>query len=61
MLKDTQSQLNTHRAMATVYLRAADAYKLTGNREMYVIKMSQYEKEMREVVKHQIALARAGA
>jgi hypothetical protein len=47
--------------MANVYLRAADAYNATGNRAMYVAKMSQYEKEMREVVKCQIALARAGA
>lgn len=61
MLKDTKTQLNTHRAMANVYLRAADAYNATGNRAMYVAKMSQYEKEMREVVKCQIALARAGA
>ncbi len=61
MLKDTQTQLNTHRAMANVYLRAADAYKLTGNRAMYVAKMSQYEKEMREVVKCQIALKKVGA
>jgi len=61
MLKSTKSQLDTHRAMANVYLRAADAYKATGNRAMYVAKMSQYEKEMREVLKSQIALAKVGA
>lgn len=61
MLKDTQSPLNTHRTMATCYLRSADVYKALGNRAMYVAKMSQYEKEMREVVKCQIALAKAGA
>lgn len=61
MLKDTKTQLENHRLMATCYLRSADVYKMLGNREMYVAKMSQYEKEMREVVKCQIALKKVGA
>lgn len=61
MLKIYENQLNTHRAMATVYLRLADAYKVAGNKPMYLLKMSQYEKEMREVVKCQIALKKVGA
>jgi hypothetical protein len=58
MIKDNQTQLNNHRTMANVYLRAADAYKALGNKTMYVAKMSEYEKEMRKVVQFQIAVAR---
>lgn len=58
MNTENQTHLNTHRTMANVYLRAADAYKAVGNRTMYVNKMSQYEKEMRKVVQFQIAVAR---
>jgi len=60
MLKDTKTQLENHRLMATCYLRSADVYKMLGNREMYLAKMIDYEREMREVVRCQIALKKAG-
>lgn len=60
MLKDNETQLNLHRTMATVYLRAAEAYRSAGNKTMYADKMLRYEKEMREVVRYQIAV-KAGA
>lgn len=60
MLKDNETRLNFHRTMATAYLRSADVYKALGNREMFAAKMLQYEKEMREVVRYQIA-TKAGA
>lgn len=60
MPKDNQTLLNNHRTMATAYLRSADVYKALGNKEMFASKMLQYEKEMREVVRYQIAV-KAGA
>lgn len=60
MLKDNETKMNLHRTMATAYLRSAEVYKALGNREMFTAKMLQYEKEMREVVRCQVAM-KAGA
>lgn len=53
-------QLEHHRAVASMLLTVASAYKRTGNQQRYADKMFEYEREMREVVKLQISLKKEG-